>query len=224
MSTPFHTLLALDFDETLAPTYQFSVPAWDDFLAQWLVTHQIYGSEAEARQNMASFSNPYGCSPTFIAHQFGKNKAFIESFYQAVSPLILIANIAGGLKVHPQLKSELLRLQAAGYYPVIISQGHRDFILPILPHLELADIFSPLQVVDRAHKRLEPHGYQLAKALTAHLNLTHFIICDDNAPNFPHAKAEGYTTVLIHPAPTPEARAQADDHSPSLTDYLGTLA
>jgi len=220
----FHTLLALDFDETLAPTYQFSIPAWESFMAEWLITHRLFATTAEARQHMHSLDNPYGCGPTFMARQFGKNKAFIEAFYQAVSPLILQANLAGSLQVNPQLKSELQRLQAAGYYPIIISQGHRDFILPILPHLGLADLFSPIQVVDRAHKRLEPLGYQVAKALTAHLNLKNFIMCDDSAPNFLHAKAEGFTTVLIHPNPTAEAIAAADSHSPDLLSYLQTLA
>lgn len=219
----YHTLLALDFDETLAPTYQFSIPAWESFMAEWLITHGLFATATEARQHMHSLDNPYGCGPTFMARQFGKNKAFIEAFYQAVSPLILQANRAGNLQVDPQLKPALQRLQAVGYYPVIISQGHRDFILPILPHLGLADLFSPTQVIDRAHKRLEPLGYQVAKALTMHLNLQHFIMCDDSAPNFPHAKAEGFTTVLIHPQPAEEALAQADHHFPNLVNYLQTL-
>lgn len=219
----FHTLLALDFDETIAPTYQFSIPAWKDAMAEWIVTHGLFPTLEIAKQAMPSLSNPYGCHPTFFAREFGKNKAFIEGFYQAVSPLILQANLAGNLHVDANLKPELLRLQGLGYYPVIISQGHRDFILPILPHLGLADIFSPTQVIDRAHKRLEPLGYQIAKALTAHLNLTTFLMCDDSAPNFPHAKAEGFTTILIHPSPAEEAVNESDQHFPDLVSYLRTL-
>lgn len=219
----FHTLLALDFDETLAPTYQYSIPVWEEFLAKWLVTHGLFATTAEARQHLGGLDNPYGCGATFIARQFDKNKAFIEAFYQAVSPIILTANLQGGLQISPQLKPTLQRLQAAGYYPIIISQGHRDFILPVLQHLQLDDLFGSAQVVDRAHKRLEPLGYQIAKALTAHLNLQNFIMCDDSAPNFAHAKAEGFTTVLIHPNPAAEAIAQADHHSPDLVSYLHTL-
>jgi FMN phosphatase YigB (HAD superfamily) len=221
--TQFHTLLALDFDETIAPTFQFSIPAWESTLAEWLVTQQVFFNITEALHQMRAFDNPYGCGPTFMAKEFGKNKAFIEGFYQMVSPIILQANLAGNLQVDLNLKPELLRLQAAGYYPVIISQGHRDFILPILPHLGLDDIFSPTQVIDRAHKRLEPLGYQIAKALTAHLNLSHCIMCDDSAPNFSHAKAEGFTTVLIHPSPAEEAIKEADQHVPDLVSYLKTL-
>jgi FMN phosphatase YigB (HAD superfamily) len=220
----FHTLLALDFDETIAPTFQFSIPAWKDAMAEWIVVHGIFPTIEMAKQAMPSLSNAYGCHPTFFAREFGKDKAFIEGFYQAVSPTILQANIQGNLQLDPALKPELLRLQAAGYYPVIISQGHRDFILPILPHLGLEDIFSPTQVIDRAHKRLEPLGYQIAKTLTAHLNLQHFIMCDDSAPNFPHAKAEGFTTVLIHPTPAEEALKEADYHFPDLVSYLRTLS
>jgi FMN phosphatase YigB (HAD superfamily) len=221
--TPFHTLLGLDFDETLLPTYQFSIPAWEGFLAEWMVTHGLFASLPEAQAQMRVFDNPYGCGPTFMARQFGKNKAFIEAFYQAASPLVLQANVAGNLQPHPHLKPELLRLQASGYYPLIISQAHRDFILPLLQHLQLSDLFTPLQVVDRAHKRLEPLGYQVAKALTAHLKLQNFIMCDDSAPNFSHAKAEGFTTVLIHPTPTAEALGLADHHAPDLVSYLQTL-
>ncbi len=219
----YHTLLALDFDETIAPTYQFSIPAWEASLTDWLLIQGVFGSATEAQQHMHAFNNPYGCGPTFMARQFGRNKAFIEGFYQMVSPIILQANLQGNLHVDAELKPQLQRLQAAGYYPVIISQGHRDFILPMLPHLGLDDIFSPTQVIDRAHKRLEPLGYQIAKALTAHLHLKNFIMCDDSAPNFPHAKAEGFTTVLIHPTPAAEALTAADQHFPDLVSYLKTL-
>jgi FMN phosphatase YigB (HAD superfamily) len=220
----YRTLLALDFDDTLVMTSPHSVPVWDSFMAAWLVQHGHYASVAEARTNMQSYNNPYGCGPTFMAEQFGRNKAWIEGFYLAVSPLLLQANLSGGVSVNPGLKTEILRLWAAGYYPVIISQGHRDFLIPMLQHLGLSSLFAPTQIIDRAHKRLEPHGYQLAKYLTNYMPLQHYIIADDSAPNFPHAKAEGFTTVLIKPNPNADEQAAADNHFPDLVSYLKTLA
>jgi FMN phosphatase YigB (HAD superfamily) len=219
-----HTLLAIDFDETLVPTYRCSVPVWDAYLAKWLVTHGHYPTLEDARANMKTFENPYGCGPTFMARQFGHKKAWIEAFYMAVSPHLLEANIAGNVQVDPALKSELVRLQGAGYVPIIISQGHRDFILPLLKYLDLADVFLAQQVIDRAHKKLEPHGYQLAKYLNSHLPLQRFIMADDSAYNFAHAKAEGFETVLITPTPKADDVAMADSHASDIVAFLKRLS
>ena len=220
---PYHTLLAIDFDQTLAITYPHIKPVWDDLLAQWLVQHGHKTNLTDAKNSLHSFDNPFNCGPTALAHQFGENKAWIEAFYLASAPHLIEACHNGGLTVPHDLAPTLNTLQAQGYYPMVISQGHRDSILPLLEMLGLIRIFSPVQVIDRAHKRLEPHGYQMAKYMARAYPITRFIMLDDSPANFPHAKAEGFETVLIEATPTPEALASADTHAPDVLSYLKSL-
>jgi HAD superfamily hydrolase (TIGR01509 family) len=220
---PYHTLLALDFDQTLALTYPHIVPVWDDFMVKWLVEHGHCATRAEARSQIPHIVNPYGCGPTTMAKHFGTNKAWIEAFYLASAPLLVEACTKGGLSIPPDLKPTLRALDKKGFYLCIISQGHRDSILPLLKLIGLAELFSPIQVIDRAHKRLEPHGYQIAKYMARNHPIQRFVMCDDSPANFPHAKTEGFETVLILPNPTAEERASANSHAPDLLTFLKTL-
>lgn len=219
----YHTLLALDFDQTLAMTYPHIVPVWDEFMAQWLVEHKHLPDIATARSSLKMYENPYGCGPTAMSKHFGTNKAWIEAFYLASAPLLVEACTKGGMSVHPDLEPTLRALDKKGFYLCIISQGHRDSILPTLKFIGLSELFSPTQVIDRAHKRLEPHGYQMAKYMARNHPIERFIMLDDSPANFPHAKAEGFETVLIEPNPTPEALSSADTHAPDVLSYLKTL-
>lgn len=219
----YHTLLALDFDQTLAMTYPHMVPVWDEFMVHWLVQHGHCTSPEQARAQIPNLANPYGCGPTTMAKHFGENKAWIEAFYLASAPHLVEACKQGGLRVPAEIDPTLKTLQQRGFYPMIISQGHRDSILPLLSMLGLRDVFSPTQVIDRAHKRLEPHGYQLAKYMARAYPITRLIMADDSPANFPHAKAEGFETVLIHPTPTPAEIASADTHAPDVLTFLKSL-
>jgi hypothetical protein len=218
-------LLALDFDETLAPTYQYVIPVWESFMAQWLVRHGHYPNETAARTEMGkhAFNNPYGCGPTFLAKQFGRNTAWIDAFYQAVVPFAVTACIKGGMSSNPQLNHKLLELKDKGYIPVIISQAHRDYILPLLPVLGLESIIPPTMVVDRAHKRVSSHGYEVAQHLTNHLNLETFYMADDSAENFPHATNCGFICAHIHPEAKSRQVATASYHYKTLIEFLNVL-
>jgi FMN phosphatase YigB (HAD superfamily) len=218
-----HTLLALDFDQTLAMTYPHIKPVWNGLLAQWLVQHGHKTNLTDAKNSLHSFDNPFNCGPTALAHQFGENKAWIEAFYLASAPHLIAACRNGGLAVPHDLATTLNALQSKGFYPMIISQGHRDSILPLLEMLGLNTVFSPVQVIDRAHKRLEPHGYKMAKYMARAYPITRFIMCDDSPANFHHAKAEGFETVLIEPNPTLEAIRSADTHTPDVLTFLKSL-
>ena len=219
----YHTLLAIDFDQTLAMTYPHIVPVWDEFMVHWLVEHGHCETLEEARSQIPNIANPYGCGPTTMAKHFGANKAWIEAFYLASAPLLVEACTKGGLSVPPELEPTLRALDKKGFYLCIISQGHRDSILPTLKFIGLSELFSPIQVIDRAHKRLEPHGYQMAKYMARNHPIQRFIMLDDSPANFPHAKAEGFETVLIEPNAPPEAIASADTHAPDVLSYLKTL-
>ncbi len=220
----YHTLLALDFDQTLALTYPHIVPVWDELMAAWLVQHGHQPTLAAAHTVLQNYENPYGCGPTAMAKLFAENKAWIEAFYLHSAPYLVAACTSGHLSVPPELAPTLAHLNASGYRLTLISQGHRDSILPLLKLIGLSHLFPPTQVIDRAHKRLEPHGYQLAKYMARAYPITRFIIADDSPHNFPHAKAEGFETVLIEPTPTASAIASADAHYPDVLSFLKTLS
>lgn len=212
-------ILALDFDETLAPTFAAIVRPWDDFMATWLVNHGLFASEAEAR---ASFKpqNEYGCGPTYFAKKFGRDVPWVDAFYQATAPLLLKAAIEN-LKPDAELRKLLLAVKGKGYTLAIISLGHRDYLLPLLEHLNLSDIFLPNLVIDRANKRLSPNGFLQLKHLTITLQPEGYIFADDTADNLATAKACNYHTVHIHPQV--KKSADIDQRFPRLHDYLQTL-
>ncbi len=218
-------LLALDFDETLALTYQYVIPVWDTFMAEWLVRHGHYATPEAAYGEMRkhTFNNPYGCGPTFLAKHFGRNTAWIDAFYQAVAPLATAACIEGGMAPNPALNAKLAELAENGYILTIISQAHRDYILPLLPVLGVANLFPPALVVDRAHKRLNPHGYEVAQHLTSHLKPSACYIADDSAENFPHATSCGYICAHIHPEAPARKVPTAQAHHTTLLSFLNTL-
>ncbi|MBI1308666.1 MAG: HAD hydrolase-like protein [Proteobacteria bacterium] len=213
------TVLALDFDDTLAPTYQAIVPPWDDFMATWLVNHGLYRTEEAARADYI-YQNPYGCGPTYFAKKFGQDIPWVDAFYQAVTPLILQAAVAG-THADPALADKLSTLQQQGFVLAIITQGHRDYVLPLLHHLKLAHLFPPHLVVDRAHKRFSPNGFLQLKHLTATLKPAGYIMADDSPPNLLTAAECGYHTVHIHPQATP--LKEVHQHFPTLHAYLSSL-
>lgn len=215
------TILALDFDETLAPTYQAIVAPWDKYMATWLVAHGLYPNEEAARAEY-NFENEYGCGPTYFAKKFGQDIPWVEAFYQASAPMLLEAALKK-LPPDPTTRELLLKVQAAGYTLAIISQGHRDYIIPLLTHLNLADLFPPHLVIDRAHKRLQPDGFLQLKHLTKPLNPTGYIMADDSAENLITAANTGYTPIHIHPRATPPGFPQLRHHFPTLHVFLENL-
>lgn len=212
-------ILALDFDETLAPTYASIVVPWDDFMAAWLVKHGMYQTEAEARASY-QFENEYGCGPTYFAKKFGQDIPWVDAFYQAVSPLLLQRALKD-LEPDAELIDLLKETQKNGYTLAIISQAHRDYVLPLLQHLAMGKLFPPEMVVDRAHKRVSPNGYLQLKHLTRHLNPQSYTMADDASGNLVTANACGYRTVHINPKP--KFLPEVDTHAPNLKSYLQSL-
>jgi len=212
-------VLALDFDETLAPTFAAIVRPWDDFMATWLVNHGLFKSEAESR---ASFKpqNEYGCGPTYFAKKFGRDLPWVDAFYQATAPLLLKSAMEK-LTPDAELRKLLIAVKKKGYTLAIISLGHRDYLLPLLEYLNLADLFPPHLVIDRANKRLSPNGFKQLKHLTITLQPEEYIFADDTADNLATAKTCNYKTVHIHPNGI--AKGDIDLHFPRLHDYLKTL-
>lgn len=221
MSSPAPAVIALDFDQTLAPTYAAIVPVWDDFMAAWLVTHGIYKTEEAARATY-QFENEYGCGPTYFAKKFGKDVAWVNAFYQAITPRLLKAAL-GGTQADAHLRSQLLELRSHGHRLAVISQGHRDYLLPLLEHLNLADLFPPHMVVDRAHKRFSADGYRQLQYLTTVHQPKAYLMADDSAENLSHAKKCGYFTAHIHPQKPASLHPDADAHFPTVSEYLDFL-
>lgn len=212
-------ILALDFDQTIAPTFAAIVAPWDNFMATWLVTHGLFKTEDEARASFQN-ENAYGCGPTYFAKKFGRDTPWVDAFYQAVTPLLLKPALAA-LQPDAELRTLLLAVQARGYTLAIISQGHRDYLFPLLKHLQLDDLFAPHLVVDRAQKRFSPNGYLQLKHLTASLMPESYIMADDVAENLATAKSCGYHTIHINPKG--KALKQIDAQFPTLHAYLKTL-
>lgn len=221
MSVPAPTVIALDFDQTLAPTYASIVPVWDDFMAAWLVTHGMYKTEEEARATY-QFENEYGCGPTYFARKFGKDTAWVNAFYQAVTPRLLKAALEG-LQPDAELRAKLVELHDRGHRLAVISQGHRDYLLPLLKHLNLTDLFSPHMVVDRAHKRFSADGYRQLQYLTTVHQPRAYLMADDSAENLEKAKQCGYFTAHIYPTKPEKLNPAADAHFPTLHAYLDFL-
>lgn len=212
-------ILALDFDETLAPTYSSIVVPWDDFMAAWLVRHGIYKTEEEARASY-QFENEYGCGPTYFAKKFGRDVPWVDAFYQAVSPLVLKPALAA-LEPDPELHQLLKDVRFNGYTLAIISQSHRDYLLPLINHLGLSTFFPPELVIDRAHKRFSPNGYLQLQHLTVGMGAQSYTMADDSSGNLVTAKKCGFRTVHINPKP--KFLPEVDTHSPNLKTFLRSL-
>jgi len=220
------TLTIIDFDDTLCTTECYMDGGFYPALMRRIAPHRTYTME-QLRQANAHMYLHHGASIHGWAEELGLGMDWVLETFAHIAPSLAQA-VRPHIAPNPQVNGKLRQLQKQGHTLAILTHGHRDYVLPLLEHLELAGIFPPEMVFDisavngHLKRTVEPYRHVL-NALAGTVFLRHNMV-EDSPANLPPAKQLGFTTWLVGEKPVqPDAAPFIDHRHPTLNDALDVL-
>ncbi len=147
-------------------------------------------------------------------HELGEDMAFTLRMFKQFAP-----HLRDGVLPHMQrnevLLARLAALQAQGHELVILTLGHRDYCLPILEKVGIAEYIPAEKVFDisvmegRLKRDASTYDYLLQHHVKGEWR--HKYMFEDSMANLIAAHKAGFETILVGPQKVPEELQEAID-------------
>lgn len=196
-----HTLIVFDIDSTLVPHSEGLLlePFFEAFFK--LASQHSEGLDYEEFRKLCDAAYlEHGCCVRVWVEGLPDNKISVVDAYGHIAMSLLQPVIESGLVTpDPILKAKLRQLEALGAHLVLLTQGHRNYSVPLLRFTELDDVFPEhtlhdIVAVNGAIKRTEAPYIYLRETYPG---FARYVMVEDTPGNLGPAHNQGYETHFL---------------------------